>query len=94
MACRSIRCYQFHPGVIAGCTPSTTFAKILVHAILQEAYDTKISEAFARRFQCSYATTLRTFVDDISSISRGFELWVLKAQRNTSTIVLLGAQKA
>eukprot|EP00973_Karenia_brevis_P030971 4271938-Karenia_brevis.AAC.1 len=39
MACRSIRCYQFHPGVtsptrgtIAGCTQSTTFAKILLHA--------------------------------------------------------------
>eukprot|EP00973_Karenia_brevis_P071995 10003033-Karenia_brevis.AAC.1 len=34
MACRSIRCYQFRPGVttptngiIAGCTQSTTFAK-------------------------------------------------------------------
>eukprot|EP00973_Karenia_brevis_P064375 8944162-Karenia_brevis.AAC.1 len=48
MACRSIRCYQFHPGVttptngiIAGCTQTTTFAKILLHAILQQAYDTE-----------------------------------------------------
>eukprot|EP00973_Karenia_brevis_P069316 9637407-Karenia_brevis.AAC.1 len=46
MACRSIKCYQFHPGVtaptngiIAGCTQSTTFAKILLHAIIQEASD-------------------------------------------------------
>eukprot|EP00973_Karenia_brevis_P064448 8953782-Karenia_brevis.AAC.1 len=48
MACRSIRCYQFHPGVttptdgiIAGCTQSTTFAKVLLHAVCQEAYDTE-----------------------------------------------------
>eukprot|EP00973_Karenia_brevis_P025287 3488451-Karenia_brevis.AAC.1 len=48
MACRSIRCYQFHHGVttpangiIAGCTQSTTFAKILLHAIIQAAYDTE-----------------------------------------------------
>eukprot|EP00973_Karenia_brevis_P052372 7277835-Karenia_brevis.AAC.1 len=73
MACRSIRCDQFHPGVttstngiIAGCTQSTTCAKVLLHAILQKAYDTQISEAFARGYQCSYATTLRAFVDDIS----------------------------
>eukprot|EP00973_Karenia_brevis_P095552 12427923-Karenia_brevis.AAC.1 len=46
MACRSIRCYEFHPGVItpangnvAGCKRSTTFAKILFHAIIQEALD-------------------------------------------------------
>eukprot|EP00973_Karenia_brevis_P057285 7968548-Karenia_brevis.AAC.1 len=55
-ACRSIRCYQFHPGVttktngiIAGCTQSTTFATILLHAILQQAGDTGVTEALARR---------------------------------------------
>eukprot|EP00973_Karenia_brevis_P081068 11242801-Karenia_brevis.AAC.1 len=82
MACRSIRCYQSRTGVTtptncirAGCTQSTTFAKFLLHAIVQEAYDTEISEALARGHQCSYATTLRTFVDDISIVSRGHELW-------------------
>eukprot|EP00973_Karenia_brevis_P011148 1508950-Karenia_brevis.AAC.1 len=100
MACRSIRCYQFHPGVttptngiIAGCTQSTTFAKILLHAVCQQAYDTEISEALARGYQCSYATSLRTFVDDISSISRGHEQWVLEAQKNTSTILLQGLKR-
>eukprot|EP00973_Karenia_brevis_P055878 7771671-Karenia_brevis.AAC.1 len=51
MDCRSIRCYQLHPGVttptngiIAGCTHSTTFAKILLHAVCQQAYDTEISD--------------------------------------------------
>eukprot|EP00973_Karenia_brevis_P016997 2332227-Karenia_brevis.AAC.1 len=73
MACRSIRCYQFHPGVtlpangiIAGCTQSTTFAKILLHAVCQQAYDTEISEALARGYTQGYAATFRTFVDDIS----------------------------
>eukprot|EP00973_Karenia_brevis_P069511 9664542-Karenia_brevis.AAC.1 len=82
MACRSIRCYQLHPGVtnptngiIAGCTQSTTFAKILLHGVIQEAYDNEITEALAMGYQCSYATTLITFVDDISSISRGYEQW-------------------
>eukprot|EP00973_Karenia_brevis_P057926 8063765-Karenia_brevis.AAC.1 len=47
MACRSIRCYQFHPGVTttngitAGCTQSTTLANILLHAIVQQACDTE-----------------------------------------------------
>eukprot|EP00973_Karenia_brevis_P009073 1227782-Karenia_brevis.AAC.1 len=48
----------------------------------------------ARGYQCSYATTLRTFVDDISSISRGHEQWGLKAQRNISTVLLHGLRKA
>eukprot|EP00973_Karenia_brevis_P044766 6200018-Karenia_brevis.AAC.1 len=78
MACRSIRCYQLHPGVTApsngiieGCTQSTTFAKLLLHAIIQEADDSEITEALARGYAPMYATTLRTFVDDTSSISRG-----------------------
>eukprot|EP00973_Karenia_brevis_P049028 6799867-Karenia_brevis.AAC.1 len=65
MACRSIRCYQCHPGVttptngiIAGCTQSTTFAKILLHAIIQEAYDNEVTEALARGLPITYATTL------------------------------------
>eukprot|EP00973_Karenia_brevis_P034209 4718333-Karenia_brevis.AAC.1 len=90
MACRSTRCYQLHPGVttptngvIAGCTQSSRFAKMLLHAIIQEAYDAEVTEAMARRLPRTYATTLRTFVDDISSISRGYEAWVPKAQRST-----------
>eukprot|EP00973_Karenia_brevis_P061155 8505154-Karenia_brevis.AAC.1 len=97
MACRSISCYQFNPGVttptngiIAGCTQSTTLAKILLHAVCQEAYETEISEALARGYPKGYATIFKTFVDDISSISRGHEEWVLQAQRNTSTILLQG----
>eukprot|EP00973_Karenia_brevis_P022308 3069370-Karenia_brevis.AAC.1 len=57
MACRSIRCYQFHPGVttptngiITGCIQSTTFAQILLHAICQEAYEAEIPEALARGY--------------------------------------------
>eukprot|EP00973_Karenia_brevis_P005820 792397-Karenia_brevis.AAC.1 len=101
MACRSIRCYQFHPGVttpangiIAGCTQSTTFAKILLHAIIQQAYDTEVTEALARGMPRSYATTLRTFVDDISNISRGRDTWVLQAQRSTSSSLLKGLEAA
>eukprot|EP00973_Karenia_brevis_P072477 10067950-Karenia_brevis.AAC.1 len=97
MACRSIRCYQFHPGVttpandiVAGCAQITTFAKMLLHAIIQEADDLEATEAFARGLPRSYATTLRTFVDDISSISRGHETWVLKAQRSASTALRRG----
>eukprot|EP00973_Karenia_brevis_P017623 2418852-Karenia_brevis.AAC.1 len=48
----------------------------------------------ARGYQCSYATTLETFVDEISSISRGHEQRVLTAQRNTSTIQLHGLKQA
>eukprot|EP00973_Karenia_brevis_P090371 12402252-Karenia_brevis.AAC.1 len=53
---------------------STTFAKILFHAIIQEAYDQEVIEALARGLLTQYATNLRTFVDDISSI-RGHEAW-------------------
>eukprot|EP00973_Karenia_brevis_P030360 4186319-Karenia_brevis.AAC.1 len=98
MACKSIRCYQFHPGVttptngiIAGCTQSTTLAKKkLLHAVCQEAYETEISEALARGYPKGYATKLRKFVDDLRSISRRHEQWVLQAQRNTSTVLLQG----
>eukprot|EP00973_Karenia_brevis_P007819 1060247-Karenia_brevis.AAC.1 len=48
----------------------------------------------ARGLPRTYATTLRTFVDDISSISRGYEAWVLKAQRSTSAILLKGLKAA
>eukprot|EP00973_Karenia_brevis_P016482 2256970-Karenia_brevis.AAC.1 len=37
---------------------------------------------------------LGPFVDDISSISRGHEHWVLQAQRNTNPILLQGLKKA
>eukprot|EP00973_Karenia_brevis_P080646 11187832-Karenia_brevis.AAC.1 len=49
--------YQLHPGatipnsgIIAGCSQSTTFAKILLHAIGQQAYDVEIAEAMARGY--------------------------------------------
>eukprot|EP00973_Karenia_brevis_P066475 9240071-Karenia_brevis.AAC.1 len=51
-------------------------------------------EAMARGLPTNYATTLRTFVDDISSISRGCEAWVLKAQRDTSSTRLKGLKGA
>eukprot|EP00973_Karenia_brevis_P029953 4130501-Karenia_brevis.AAC.1 len=54
---------------------------------MQEAYDNEVTEALARGLPITYATTLRTFVNDISSISRGYEAWVLKAQRSTSQIL-------
>eukprot|EP00973_Karenia_brevis_P033689 4644787-Karenia_brevis.AAC.1 len=52
-----------------------------------------MSEALARVYQCSYATTRRTFVDDISSISRGHEQWVLKAQRNISSTCCMASKR-
>eukprot|EP00973_Karenia_brevis_P080388 11152946-Karenia_brevis.AAC.1 len=62
-----------HNGIIAGCTQSTTFAKILLHAKCQHAYDAEITAAMARGYPQGYAATFRTFVDDINSISRGKE---------------------
>eukprot|EP00973_Karenia_brevis_P062957 8750862-Karenia_brevis.AAC.1 len=47
----------------------------------------------ARGLPRTHATTLRTFVDDISSISRGYEAWVLKVQRSTSGILLRGLRE-
>eukprot|EP00973_Karenia_brevis_P036409 5020499-Karenia_brevis.AAC.1 len=49
---------------------------------------TLISEALARGYQCTYATTLRTFVDDISSISRGHEEWKAKCKISKKAAVI------
>eukprot|EP00973_Karenia_brevis_P023980 3306158-Karenia_brevis.AAC.1 len=47
----------------------------------------------ARGYPQGYAATFRTFVDDISSISRGKESWVLQAQRKTSSMLLKGLKE-
>eukprot|EP00973_Karenia_brevis_P027309 3765038-Karenia_brevis.AAC.1 len=42
----------------------------MLHAIIQEVYDNEVKETMARGLTTGYATTLRAFVDDISSTSR------------------------
>eukprot|EP00973_Karenia_brevis_P033816 4666134-Karenia_brevis.AAC.1 len=48
----------------------------------------------ARGLPITYATMPRTFVDDIRSIGKGFEAWVLQAQWSTSQILVSGLRGA
>eukprot|EP00973_Karenia_brevis_P024804 3418420-Karenia_brevis.AAC.1 len=100
MARRSIRCCQFHlvvtvshNGIIAGCTQSTTVAKILLHAICQQAYDVEIAEAMARRYPQGYAATLgHLWMASAASVGAR-RVWVLQAQRTTSSMLLKGPKE-
>ena len=68
MAPRLLRTYSYIPGmvlpkngIIAGCSQSTAFARILLHGVLQRIHDSPW-----------YGTvSIRSFVDDIRHTGRG-----------------------
>ena len=60
LALRGTRCFNIYPGahlpcngIIAWCTQSTTFAKVLLHEVLQQAYHNH------------QGVMIRSFVDDV-----------------------------
>ena len=71
-ACRGLKSYNSHPGhtmptngIIAGCTQSTSFAKVLLMETMQNMYDSM------NIGHVKYEAQLRTFVDDIRITVRG-----------------------
>ena len=86
MAPRGLRCYGFCPGqvaasngIIAGCTPSTTFTKIYLFAVLQgfwDKYQTRImlgqpSAASPNDPLPEGDADMRSFIDDMSMATDG-----------------------
>ena len=86
MAPRGLRCYGYGPGnvragngVIAGCTQSTTYTKIYLHAVLQgfwDKYQTRIllgqnSLANQEDELPEIDADMRSFIDDMSMATYG-----------------------
>ena len=83
MGIRGLKCYNMHPGfkqpsngIIAGCTQSTTFAKILLMDAMIEAHRGWITHN-------SLHTQIRTFVDDIRVTTREPMIAVRKKSSKT-----------
>ena len=71
MGVRGLKCFNMHPGhrtpsngIVAGCTQSTTFAKILLMDAMIEAHRSWITHN-------TVYNQIRTFVDDIRVTTRG-----------------------
>eukprot|EP00973_Karenia_brevis_P046611 6465237-Karenia_brevis.AAC.1 len=58
-------------------TQTSTLARILINAIIEEAYHEKQDQGY----EPIYANILRTCGNVFSSISRGTEGWILRLQR-------------
>ena len=86
MAPRGLRCYGYCPGqvlagngIIAGCTQSTTYTKIYLHAVLQvfwDKYQTRIllgqaSLANPEDTPPDIDADMRSFIDDMSMATCG-----------------------
>ena len=86
MAPRGLRCYGFCPGqvaagngIIAGCTQSTTYTKIYLHAVLQgfwDKYQTRILLGQASLTSPhdplpEVDADMRSFIDDMSMATYG-----------------------
>ena len=77
MAPRGLRCYQHCPGqvqpnhgIIAGCTQSTTFAKVYLNVVLQGPWDrcqTKMAKGIVAKPALGLGSDIRSFIDDISA---------------------------
>ena len=84
MAPRGLRCYQHCPGqiqpnhgIIAGCTQSTTFAKVYLNVVLQglwDRYQTKMAKGITAKPQHGLGCDIRSFVDDISVTTHSSEV--------------------
>ena len=84
MAPRFLRTYSFIPGmvqprngIIAGCSQSTAFARVLLHGVLGRIHD---SPWYGR-------VTIRSFVDDIRHTGRGGHHQVLMQMRDTAVLL-------
>ena len=86
MAPRGLRCYGYCPGqvlagngIIAGCTHSTTYTKICLHAVLQgfwDRYQTRTmlgqaSIANPAEEPAEVDADIRSFIDDMSMATYG-----------------------
>ena len=60
---------QPNHGIIAGCTQSTTFAKVYLKVVLQglwDDYQTKMAKGITAKPDLGLGNGIRSFVDDIS----------------------------